>query len=430
MEGFNEWWESGRVRDVFLKSLKRPLYGKVLGYLGDRQVLLITGLRRVGKTTMVYQLIQHLLEKGTPGGNILYFSFDEQSVDLNELVKVYENSVLKKRIGNEKLYFFLDEIQKCGDWQNRIKIFYDLHPNLKFVITGSASVGIDKRAKESLAGRLYDFKLEPLTFKEFTEWKGLNVDVKKIKLYENILNPVFYDYLRKGGFPELVNEDGDEKIRMYVKNSVIEKIIYQDFPEEFHIKDYELMKVLIEMIGRNPGMIVNYDSLSQELRRNKRTVMNYIFYLQRSFLVKLISNFRPNFMTSSKKMKKAYPTTTALSFALVDDFYGEKFMEKIVESFAVIQTKAEHYFRNSYEVDMIIKNKEILPIEVKYGNPETSQLEGFMKEYKISNAILLTKNTFKEKKEEKKTIRLIPVWAFPFLNTITEKQTNIINKHH
>lgn len=416
LEGFNEWWESGRVRSVFLKPLKRPLYEKILEYLSDRQVLLVTGLRRVGKTTIVYQLIQHLLEKGTREDNIVYFSFDEQSADLNELVKTYENSVLKKRIGDEKVYFFLDEIQKCVDWQNKIKVFYDLHPNLKFIITGSASARIDKRAKESLAGRLYDFNLEPLTFKEFTEWKGLKVDVKKIRLYENTLNPVFHDYLRKGGFPELVFEDSDEKIKMYVKNSVIEKIVYRDFPEEFHIKDYELMRVLIEMIARNPGMIINYDSLSQELRRNKRTVMNYIFYLQRSFLVRLISNFRPNFMTSSKKMKKAFLTTTALSFALADDFYGEKFMEKIAENFAVIQTKAEHYYRNSYEVDIIIKNQKILPIEVKYGNPETSQLEGFMKEYKISNAILLTKNTFKEKKEEKRTIRLIPVWAFPFLN--------------
>jgi predicted AAA+ superfamily ATPase len=416
LEVFNEWWVSKRVREVFLKPLKRPLYLKILEYLGERQVLLITGLRRVGKTTMVYQLIQHLLDEGVPEINIVYFSFDEQSADLNELVKIFESSVLKKRMGDEKVYFFLDEIQKCGGWQDKIKIFYDLHPNLKFVITGSASAQIDKRAKESLAGRLYDFNLEPLSFKEFVEWKGLSVDVKRIELYENVLNPVFYDYLRKGGFPELVGEESDEKIKMYVKNSVIEKIVYKDFPEEFHIKDYELMKVLIEMIARNPGLIINYDSLSQELRRNKRTVMNYIFYLQRSFLVRLVSNFRPNFMTSSKKMKKAYLTSTAISFALASDFYGERFMEKIVENFAVIQTNAEYYYRNSYEVDIIIKKEKILPIEVKYGKPETRQLEGFMKEYDISKAVLLTKNTFKEKKEGKKTIRLIPVWAFPFLS--------------
>ena len=410
---FNDWWTTKKVKPSLLKPYKRPLFLKILDYMKTRQILLITGLRRVGKTTSMYQLIHDLLEKGVNETYVLYFSFDEESADFEDVIETYEEKVLKKKIESEKIYIFLDEIQKCKDWQNKIKIYYDLYPNLKFIISGSASVQISKKAKESLAGRMFDFVLEPLSFKEFLEWKNLKVDIKKIELFKSRILPLFYDYLRKGGFPEIINEKDDEKIRNYIKNNVIERIIYRDLPQEFGIKDYELLKVLIEMIATNPGMIINYDALSRNLKRSKKTIIDYFFYLEYAMLIRTVANYRAGFLVSSRKMKRAYTNNTALSFAYTENFYSDKFIEKVVENFAVIEIKAKNYYRNKYEVDIILKIKDnIIPIEIKFGVPDISGMKKFLKEFKLKKAFILTKDVFEKRVENKKEILIIPIWTF------------------
>jgi predicted AAA+ superfamily ATPase len=424
---FNEWWVTGKVKPSLLKTRKRPLFFELQKYMKDRQILLITGLRRVGKTTLIYQLIQDLLDKNVKSSNILYFSFDEESWDLDEIIEVYEEKVLKKKIDEEKVYIFLDEIQKCKNWQNKIKILYDLHPNMKILISGSASVQINKKAKESLAGRMFDFVLEPLSFKEFLEWKGFKVDEKKIELSSSWILPLFQDYLRKGGFPEIVDEEDDEKIKRYIKNSIIEKIVYTDLPEEFGIKDYELLKTLIEMVATQPGITINYDKISRDLKRNKKTIIDYIFYLEYSFLIKLVSNFRGSFISSSRKLKKAYIANTAISFALEPDFYSNSFLEKIAENFAVIDVDTKNYYKNKYEVDIVLKRgKEVLPIEVKYGRVEVDSIINFLSEFKLKRGIILTKDVFERKRINKKEVLIMPLWAFSLMK---EKWINSKSSH-
>lgn len=410
---FNEWWTTKKVKASLLKPHKRPLFFHIQEYMKNRQILLITGLRRVGKTTLMHQLIQDLLDKKVKAEKIVYFSFDEEIVDFDDLIQTFEEKVLLKKIQDEKIYIFLDEIQKCEDWQNKIKISYDLYPNVKFVISGSASVQISRKAKESLAGRIFDFLLEPLTFKEFLDWKNIKIDENRMELFQREAMPLFYDYLRKGGFPEIVNEEDDEKIKNYVKNNVIERIIYRDLPEEFGIKDYELLKTLIEMMAREPGITINYDALSRNLHRNKKTIMDYFFYLEYSMLIKILANYRKGFLVSSRKLKKAYIANTAISFAIVENFYSDSFLERIAENLAVIVTKAKNYYRNKYEVDIVLREgRKITPIEVKYGRPEIDSMLKFLSEFNLERAIILTKDVSEKKTINKKKILLLPLWNF------------------
>lgn len=412
LERFNEWWTTKKVKTTLLKEYKRPLFSKIENYLKNRQIILLTGLRRVGKTTLMYQLIQNLLDKGVKETEVVYFSFDEESAELDDLFKTYEEKILKKEIGDERVYVFLDEIQKLKNWQNKIKIYYDLYPSFKFVISGSASVKISKKAKENLAGRIYDFLLEPLSFKEFLEWKNISIDTKKAELFQKKIMPLFYDYLRKGGFPEIIFEEDDEKIKNYIKSNIIENIIYKDIPEEFGVKDYELLKTLLEMVATAPGMIINYDKLSKDLKRNKRTIINYFFYLEYSMLFRVVANYREGFLISSRKMKKVYPTNTAISFVFVEDFYSNKFMEKVAENFAVIESNAKNYYRNKCEIDIILKFKKIIPIEIKFGEIETKGIRKFLEEFAIKKAIILTKDVFDRVVFDKKEIIITPLWIF------------------
>ncbi len=409
---FNSWWTSKLVRAELLIHNKRPLYNKLLDYMKDRQILLIYGLRRVGKTSLLYQLIQELLNTGIKETSILYFSFDEQLISLDDLIKTYEEKVLKKSLNSEKIYIFLDEIQKSGDWENKIKIYYDLFPNIKFIISGSASVHIKKKMKESLAGRIYDFMLEPLSFEEFLKLKNIKVDKKQINLYNREILPVFYDYLMKGGFPEITNEENEEKIKNYVRNSVIDKILYQDIPSEFKLKDYDLLRTILERVASNPGMIINFETLSKELQRNKNTIMAYFYYLDYALLLRFLANYRGKFSISSRKLKKVYLTNTAISFAFADQI-NDKLQEKIFENYAIISSNAKNYYRNKIEVDIILKiNNKIIPVEVKHGKIEEDSLIYFLNEFSIKEGIILTNERFDKKTINNLEIDYIPLWAF------------------
>ena len=112
------------------------------------------------------------------------------------------------------------------------------------------------------------------------------------------------DYLRKGGFPEIVKEEDDEIIKNYIKNTVLERIIYQDLPLEFGLKDIELLKIIVQMAASEPGMIVNYDRLARDLGRSKVTIANYFDYLKYALILQEVKNLRPGFLVSSRKAKK------------------------------------------------------------------------------------------------------------------------------
>ena len=332
---FNEWWITGKVSDELFFPFKRYLFLELLKHINSRQMVLLAGLRRVGKTVLMYQLIDNLLKNGVMPKNILYFSFDETGYNVNEVIENYQNEILRKGLARQKIYFFFDEIQKAKDWANQIKIWYDLYPQLKFFLSGSASLSLEKKSRESLAGRLLEFVLKPLTFQEFLSIKNIQVKYSEFKIYQNKILPLFIDYLRKSGFPEIVDQEDEQKIKLYIKNSVIDRIIYKDLPLEFGIKDLELLGTLLNLFFTQPGIIVNFDNLSRDLKRDRKTVMNYIYYLRYSLLLRIVLNFRKGVLVASRKMKKIYPSTTSFIFSQTDKYSEMDFSKNALETFVV-----------------------------------------------------------------------------------------------
>ena len=113
LERFNPWWKTGHVRSGLLKEFRRNIYFEITKYLDKRQIILIWGLRRVGKTTLMLQVISDLLTKTHPK-NVLYFSFDEIAFDLKDVLESYQKIILNRSFDEtgEHIYIFLDEIQK------------------------------------------------------------------------------------------------------------------------------------------------------------------------------------------------------------------------------------------------------------------------------------------------------------------------------
>jgi len=409
---FNSWWTMGRVRESLVEKYRRKLYQDLSKNLKRRQALLIWGMRRVGKTVLALQLIDGLLKTSVDPRFILYFSFDEASSDVQDVLETYQKQVLEATFEATEgtVYVFFDEIQKVQDWESKIKVYYDLYPRVKFVLTGSASVALRKRSRESLAGRIATFLLEPLSFEEFLELSGKDVSAikKNPKLWDRDMAPLLNKYVMYGSFPELVGEEDEEYARNYILNNVVERVVYRDIPQEFGLRDVELLRSLLYVLARNPGAVVNYRELSKNLGRDQRTVSNYMEYLEYGLMIRLVYNYRGSPLASARKMRKAYLGTPNIALAFGPPPSG--ITSKLLENLVLMKTGARFFYRNSFEVDFVLVNGETLTgIEVKESERDVRQLKLFSKHFpgRVAKAILVTAERGTAEGAE-----VVPAWEF------------------
>jgi hypothetical protein len=411
IERFNEWWFTGKIRRELAPPFRRYAFPRVMESLRERQILLVTGSRRVGKTTLLYQTIERLLETVAPS-KILYFSFEESLASPKEVLEFYEKKILMKPFDEvDRAFVFFDEIQYVENWPSVLKQFYDLYPNLKFSVSGSSSLLLSKEAIEKLAGRFFFLKLKPLTFSEFLELKGVKTD--RLEIFSRRIEAYFYDYLRKSGFPEIVDWDNEARMAEYIKNSVIDRVAFRDVPLMFKTRNMTLMDKIVRLILSTPGSIININSLSRTWGESKITISNYLRFLETSLLTKSLSNFRPSFLSSSRKLKKYYPVTPSLIFSVSKENFENK-MGAVLETYVVNALDAEYYFREGKkEIDIILKDKELLPIEVKETIDE-SDIAGFFRLMKYINA---DKGVIVSSSQEikRESVEVMPAYQVEFL---------------
>ncbi|MCL4453896.1 ATP-binding protein [Ferroplasma sp.] len=414
LEKFNTWWTTGTIRPELVKDYKRDAFSSILKYMDKKLIIMLYGLRRMGKTTIMYQIISELL-KVHKSMYVLYFSFDDYTYSIKDILNGYQEMVLNDTFDNikENLYIFFDEIQKVPDWENQIKIYYDLYPTIKFILSGSASVSLRRKSNESLAGRIISLYIEPLSFNEFLEMN--NYEREKIRrnpdMYKRELIPMLQKYMKYGTFPELAQNDDEDYAKMYIKESVIDRIIYRDIENEFKINDTNLVRALMKLIVNKPGLTLNFKAISENLGKDQRTISNYFEYLELGFLIKMIYNYRVNDYISLRKLKKCYPVTPNIIFALSDKFH--ELLPYVMENLVLMKIKTDYFYKNSYEIDFIlVNNDKISPIEVKKTNRTEKQIKMFMGKYgeRVENSLLITYD-----EEEYGNIRVIPLWKFLIL---------------
>jgi len=403
----NEWWLTEKVKEELAPKFKREIFQELKSMVDVRQVTILTGLRRVGKTTLFYQLIQELLNRIKPK-NILYFSFDEKQEELKKVLDEYQK-ITNVQWKKDKIYVFFDELHKVKGWASKLKILYDTFPNIKFFVSGSSSVELEKEAYSNLVGRHYLIKISPLSLKEFFELKN-NVKIDDPKLWRDELILALKEYLKKP-FPEIVRENDERRIMSYLRENVIGKIIYQDLPKEFKNVNEDLLLNLIEIFYQNPGMILNFDELSKNLHIAKKTLQKHLFYLKFSYLVRVVRNLRTSMLITSRKLQRVYPYHWSLIFGLYKEIDYGKLLESIVSS--IIDAKF-YYRKGNREIDFILKNGEILPIEVK-SKFEIKELLKILKKLKLKKGVLIYDE--KDRKEEKFddiNIYFIPVYELVY----------------
>src|SRR3989338_2589520 len=406
MQLLNPWWKEAKVNHLLAKLYKRKALIKLKHLMKFRQITIISGLRRVGKSTLMYQIIEQLLESKVKAENIFYYTFDEKVDTISALLSNYQQLTTidwKK----EKCYIFFDEIQKFPNWSNQLKMIYDSFPQLKIIISGSSSFELEKEAKLNLAGRHFVVNVEPLTFIEYLELKQSKIDLNKQLLWEEEIKREFQNYLIRP-FPEIVDYQDISLIRNYIRDNIIEKVVKIDLYKKFGYVNIDLITRLIDLFYDNPGSYINYDELSSELKVSKKTLLLHIYYLEFAYVIRRIHNYRPNTRTVTRKLQRIYPYHWSLQFA----WNGNINVETITATFF----DAKYYWRKEQkEVDfLIIKEKDIIPIEVKEAKllqkSELSSFYYFINKFKSKQAIIIYNGKEAKETVNKTIVKKIPLF--------------------
>ncbi|TDA31554.1 MAG: hypothetical protein DSO04_03815 [Hadesarchaea archaeon] len=354
----NEWWQSGEVGTDRLKEYRRESFQKVKGLLPYRQVTILTGLRRVGKTTLMFQLIDELLREVEPT-KVLYYTFDEGREEVLSVLNAFQK-LTKTDWRRERVFIFFDEIQKLGDWSSKIKLIYDHFPRVKFVLSGSASLMLEREAMEDLAGRYFLEEIPPLSIKEYFELRR-GIRIENFELYRGELELEVEDYLKRP-FPEIVGWREERRVFEYLRETILSKILKIDLPEVFGRANVPLLERLVELFFSEPGMILNLDSLSKSLGVRKGTLLQHLYFLEFSKLVRVLRNFRISALAESRKLRKVYPYDASLIFPIHPGVERGKILECAVAS----RIGARNYWRaGTKEVDFILRQPNLRAVEVK-----------------------------------------------------------------
>jgi len=410
----NPWWMDASARSVAVGKKRRRLFPDFKERTTNRNLITgLIGLRRVGKSTLIYQMIDDLLNSGHNPESILYFLFEEEPVknNLGEMLrKVIEYQISKKI--NQKSYIFLDEIQFVDNWNSILKYYFDTYPNLKFVVSGSSSLFIHTKATESLSGRMQILTLYPMGYGEYLHLNN------KDNLPEN-----FRKYLSWGEFPYLENLPHWMEKKEYLNDFIINKILENDLPKLKKIYGSDINIMANVLIDRS-GQTIEIQNLARDLNIAQNTARSYLSILEKTGLISQIYNLGIGFRNRSVRQRKVYSSSVnSIVLRNIKDITSESWQNNIgniIETFVynhlIRKYSSEVYFwrkRQIKEVDFVInKPEEKLPIEVKYQNTinpkDLSNLIYFCKKEKINEAMLVTKNDSATRKIENIRINMIP----------------------
>jgi predicted AAA+ superfamily ATPase len=393
----NPWWDSGKIPDTFA-NLKHRLYFDQLyeqiTLLSVRRATVLMGPRRVGKTVMLYQVIQRLIDEGVPPRKICFLSIDAPiytNTSLEELVVLCRKALNDS--GDGQLYVIFDEIQYLKDWEVHLKSMVDLYLGIRFVVSGSAAAALKLKSTESGAGRFSDFMLPPLTFQEYLHLKDLTylmteraVDwTGELRLLDTsndygTLNEHFLAYINFGGYPEVIfNKDIQQDPGRFIRSDIIDKVLLRDLPSLYGIRDVQELNSLFNVIANNSGHEFNLESLSQESGVDKNTIRKYLEYLQAAFLISILYPVGINTRRFQRDSRfKIYLTNPSMRCALFapisfnDDQFGQMVETAIFAQWLHRGHLPLHFAAwSGGEVDLVLvtpKQKPDFCLEIKWSN--------------------------------------------------------------
>ncbi len=392
-------------------TIKRDILREILSWLDDNRVIILTGIRRCGKSTILRQIMK---EKE----NYCYVNFeDERFLDFKAQDFESLNEILIELYGNPKIYFF-DEVQNIEKFETFVRRLQD--EGKKVFITGSNASFLSKEFGTRLTGRYKPFEIFPFSFSEYLKFKNINIEKdwshKTQKRVE--IKKAFNEFLELGGIPEYLKTNDKE----YIKN-LFENILYKDVIARYSIKKQKEIKELISILATNISSTFTYNSIKNTLGLgNSITAKEYISYLSNSYFFFELPKFDYSLRKSLAAPKKIYLIDNAFNQVAGFNFSANtgKHLENIVFIELKRRKKEVYYFAEKGECDFVIKEGAIISqaIQVCYNlnkdnkEREVKGLAEALKKFKLEEGRIITFDQEEEFRYEGMKIKAIPVWKW------------------
>jgi hypothetical protein len=378
--------------------------------------VVVSGVRRSGKSTLLNQIISDLYKTG-----VYYFNFEDERLvdfDVDDFNHLYE--VFLELYGDKKIFFF-DEVQNVPQWEVFVRRMQG--KGCKFYITGSNASLLSKELGTKLTGRNVNVELFPFSFMEFLSFKGFHLSKNGLSLTSEraAIKKYFAQYLKYGGMPEYLKyQDTTLLKRLY------EDILYRDIVARYGIKQVKPLRELGLYLLSNIGGTFSYNNLKNVLGLGSmNTIKRYADFMENSYLIFLVSKFSYALKQQFVSLKKIYCIDNGLSEAVAFQFSKNKgkFLENLV--FLELRRKFQeiYYYKttNNLEVDFLFKSGKndlkLIQVADNLDNEKTRQrelnaLEKAMDELKLKTALILTEDTEEEIALKGKVLMVKPIYKW------------------
>lgn len=379
---------------------KRALFKELIKYIKNKEALVITGMRQVGKTTLMRQVFDYLDNEPR-----LWFDFENpldvkvfEDIDYNNIYKRLES--LRGKKDKRQLIVFVDEIQIFPEITKIIKYLID-HYQVKFIVTGSSNYYLHNLFPESLSGRKFLFQLNPLSFQESLYFQGkiseLEVSgkllsvLKKGDLFRHKKFEVDYaDYMQYGGFPAVVMET-DKKVKEQILKNIFASFFEKDLKILSDYKDIQELRDLLLLLVPRIGSMLDVTKLASELGINRLKVYQYLEFLQGTFVIKLLPRFAKGVDKTVAGGKKVYFSDTGLLKIIGNVNDAQLFENAIVNQLSQYGDVSFYNKRNTAEIDVIVDKKIAFEVKLKGTEKDFLKLKKLITEIGIKDGFIISR---------------------------------------
>lgn len=414
------------------KFIKRDVLEELRRDLKRAEMAFLIGPRQSGKTTTM-KILQSELEKRNEKTLFLSLDFEYDREYFGS-----QQSLLRKielEMGKSRGFVFIDEIQRKENAGLFLKGIQDMGLPYKFIVSGSGSVDLKSRIKESMVGRKLVFEIYPLSIMEFINFRTDYHYENRLKEFCSLEKPridqLMEEYLNYGGYPRIVLEaEAKEKLR--IMDEIYQGYIMKDIAFLLRVEKIEAFGKMIKALADQIGKLINYSELSATLGISLPTLKNYLWYAEETYILRRATPFFRNMRNEISKSPTVYFSDLGFrnySLGILGQLTRPDDMGFAFQNLVFLMLRGKllwtgagiHYWRtrSGAEIDFIIDlGKKVLPIEVKYkemSRPVVPRaFDGFIEKYGPEKCLIVNKNLQTTVKVKGTEIRFLTLWDLMF----------------
>lgn len=355
ISSYNRFWITGSVD----AGIQRDILPACLGQLDSKEVVVLKGVRRCGKSTLMAQIIRELLARNVRPTSILRINLEEPLFSAEYSVELLEQiyRTYRERVQPEgKCWLFMDEVQNIPGWESWVRGRSETE-DIKIFVTGSSSQMLSREIGTKLTGRNVSFEVYPLSFAEFLRFNNLGcVTDLEYTAKKATVRKAFHDYLKYGGFPEVVLRESADDKELLLKN-YFEDLLYRDIVTRYEIRDVANLRNLAVYLLTNVAKQTSITKMKKNFTISQDKTENYVSAIMESYLLFQLQMFSHSLKSTMRAGFKPYAIDTGLrnriAFAFSED------MGWLVENVLFCHLKRHHdevfYYTNGSDTDFVVK---------------------------------------------------------------------------